>query len=169
MVFLIVDIIRLCRLATVNFKYMYNLNSEWLDRCLVTWVNSGFSASNFLTFLKLLTPNGERDSQSISNLFGTRINRVYKLNPKCSCQRIRSPQGLQRKVGFPILILCLNLRILNKERQALLEERRQILSGEDPILLEEVRFINEQMEEQKQMLINKMGVTIINISFVYPS
>ncbi|KAI6175279.1 hypothetical protein M3Y97_00671000 [Aphelenchoides bicaudatus] len=47
-------------------------------------------------------------------------------------------------------------RILCNERKALLEERRQILSGTDPVLLDQVRLINDQMNEQKQMLISRM-------------
>jgi hypothetical protein len=49
-------------------------------------------------------------------------------------------------------------RLLCDKKKALLEERQRILDGEDEVMLDEVRAINEQMQEQKQMLISRMEV-----------
>lgn len=49
-------------------------------------------------------------------------------------------------------------RLFEAKKKALLEERQRILDGEDEAMLEEVSAINEQMQEQKQMLINRMEV-----------
>lgn len=53
-----------------------------------------------------------------------------------------------------------DFRISAREKDRLLKERQMILDGNDDAMLEEVRIINEQMQEQKHMLINRMEVRI---------